>query len=641
MRISLSRAKRSLGTPGVLAVLLLSVAACGAAHGRRGMYMEFLRPDQRPPLVGTMAAADSLWGPAAQSQRGDGIAESHRADLEALVRRFTPTLVLPNNDHVTMNGHKYKLLPTDIHLVTDTLRLDLIRAAPYAFQDSVDVLLRELDPDSLVALTENALRYESDPTTLVAWYFDWPGESVSDWWRIYGEYRTGPDSARWAQPTVYAHPFLDPTGRVTIQYWYFYPFNDYIGNHEGDWEHINVVVTPDRSAVEEVHYYFHARSLALPQGKFLPEIVDGTHPVVYVGGRMYNVLDYPIRLFAGEHNEGSHGSYPYPGEWESAAGLGSPESVQKADKDSTRVVRHDRFRTVLTPEPGRIDYSKNPEILREWIAFLLPVRWGFPSAASLGSMLNADVGNRAPFGPAYNAAWNRTAPGMLYTAYRIRKLSTARSFVEDLLQPWYYLYIFRTPRFVHDIRQGQDRQELERLGLAPRGGWAERAIGAPILGVSIGYPKGDLSGVYNTSTGFLLWRNLWAKLRFGAIEFVGGYQKLPRNRDLGGALFIYPFTTSLVLRAPEALFRPYVTGGGGLFGWESRVRISTDGTQEVSSGWKLGWSAGVGVEYYLRTGLALDVGLRYYRAGTLPTRAQADGADLQFLHLWIGHLLRF
>ena len=292
---------------------------------------------------------------------------------------------------------------------------------------------------------------------------------------------------------------------------------------------------------------------------------------------MYNVFDYPIRLFAGEHNEGSHGSYPYPGEWESAAGLGSPESVQQADKDSTRVVPHDRFRAVLTPEPGRIDYSKNPEILRVWIAFLLPVRWGFPSAASLGSMLNADVGNRAPFGPSYNAAWNRTAPGMLYTAYRIRKLSTARSFFEDLLQPWYYLYILRTPRFVHDIRQGQDRQELERLGLAPRGGWAERAIGTPILGVSIGYPKGNLSGVYNT----------------------------------------------------------------GLFGWESRVRISTDGTQEVSSGWKLGWSAGVGVEYYLRTGLALDVGLRYYRAGTLPTRAQADGADLQFLHLWIGHLLRF
>ena len=624
-----------------LAPVALFLVGCGGVHGRRGMYMDFLRPDQRPPLVGTMEAADLLWGPASESRRGDGIAESHRADLETLVRRFTPTLVLPNNDRVTVNGRRYQLLPTDIDLVTDTLRVDLIQAAPYAFQDSVDITLRDLDPDSLRALTETALRYESDPTTLVTWYFDWPGDGVSDWWRTYGEYRTGPDSTRWAQPTVYAHPFLDPAGHVIIQYWYFYPFNDFIGNHEGDWEHVNVVLTPDRSQVAGVHYYFHARSITLPQGDFLPDIVDGTHPVVYVGGRMYNVFDYPIRIFSGERNEGSHGSYPYPGEWESAAGLGSPESVQKPDKDSTRVIRHQQFRTVLTPEPGRIDYTTNPEALREWIAFLLPVRWGFPSAASLGSMLNADVGNRAPFGPLYNAAWNRTAPGMQYTAYQIRKLSTARSFLEDLLQPWYYLYIFRTPRFIHDTRRGQDRETLERLGLAPRSGWAERALGSPIMGVSLGYPQGDLSNVYNTSAGFLLLRNLWAKLRLGAVEIVGGYQKLPRDRDLGGSLFVYPFTGNLVVRAPDALFRPYATVGSGPFGWESRVKVSTGGTQQVSSGWKLGWSAGVGVEYYLRTKVALDVGVRYYQAGSLPDRAQADGADLRFLTVWIGHLLRF
>jgi len=28
-----------------------------------------------------------------------------------------------------------------------------------------------------------------------------------------------------------------------IQYWFFYPFNDGANNHEGDWEHINVIVT--------------------------------------------------------------------------------------------------------------------------------------------------------------------------------------------------------------------------------------------------------------------------------------------------------------------------------------------------------------------------------------------------------------
>ena len=71
------------------------------------------------------------------------------------------------------------------------------------------------------------------------------------------------------------------------------------------------------------------------------------------------------------------------------------------------------------------------------------------------------------------------------------------------------------------------------------------------------------------------------------------------------------------------------------------MKVADDGTQEVSSGWMLGWSAGVGVEYYLRTKVALDVGVRYYHGGSLPDRAQADGVDLRFLTVWIGHLLRF
>ena len=29
-----------------------------------------------------------------------------------------------------------------------------------------------------------------------------------------------------------------------MQYWFFYPWNDGGNNHEGDWEHINVVVSP-------------------------------------------------------------------------------------------------------------------------------------------------------------------------------------------------------------------------------------------------------------------------------------------------------------------------------------------------------------------------------------------------------------
>jgi hypothetical protein len=625
----------------LIAIASVLSAACASGHGRRGGYIEYIRPDQRPPGVGESAASDSLWGRPEDSDRGDGIAESRRSDLEQLVRRFVPTLVLPKADRVNVNGRRYQLIPTNIDLVTDTLRLDLIRASPYVFQDSIDIILQDLEPDTLVALTVQALEYESDPSLMVAWYFNWPGTRVSEWWEAYREFRTGPDSTAWAEPTVYAHPFLDAAGRVVIQYWYFYPFNDFMANHEGDWEHVNVVLSPDRQAIDEVHYYFHHRSIVLPEGEFQPELTDATHPVVYVGGRMYNVLDFPTRILAREHNEGSHGTYPFPGEWESAAGLGHPESVQKADEDSLRVVPHHRFKVVLTPEPNRIDYVAHPEVLRDWLSFVIPVRWGFPSAPSLGSTVVADVGNRSPFGPAYNSAWNRTAPGMDYSIYRVRKIPTARSLIEDLLQPWYYLYIFRTPRYVDDIRSGQDRGELERLGLVPHGGWGERGFGSPNLGISVASPLGGFSELYNTSFGFLIWRNLWAKLRFGAIEFLGGYQRFERTEAPGGAMFVYPVTTSIAIRAPDALFRPYVTLGGGVYGWEWRERIEEGGPQLVESGWDLGWTTSVGVEYYLRTGVALDVGLRYHSTAGPGETVGIDDGNLNFIALWIGHFVRF
>jgi hypothetical protein len=586
-----------------------------------------------------------LWGPAEESERGDGIAESRRAELEDLVRRYAPTLVLPKADHVKVDGRRYQLIPTDAQLIADTLQLDLIRAAPYEFHDSLDIPLQDLDADSLATLTENALRYEADPDLLVTWYFDWTGDRASEWWKAYGRFRTGPDSTRWAQPTVYAHPFLDSRSRVVIQYWFFYPFNDHIGNHEGDWEHINVVLGPDRSQIEEVHYYFHVRSVKLPQGKYGPEIVDGTHPVVYVAGRLYNVLDFPIRWLTREHNEGAHGTYPYPGEWEGAGGMGAPESVHKADQDSTRVVPYHRFRVVLMPEPSRIDYGRKPEVLKDWVWLLLPVRWGFPAVTSVGSeMKSMDVGNRAPFGPSFNAAWNRAAPGLHYPAYHLKKVGFVRSLIEDLLQPWYYLYAFRTPRYIDDTRGGLNRRQLERLGLAPRGGWNERGFGSPNFGVHLGLPTGDFSDAYGSSTGILLWRNFWAKLRFGAIELLAGYQKWSRTADAGGSLFVYPVAANFVIRAPgHWLFRPYVSAGGGVYGWESRVRLSDEAGQLVSSGWNLGWTPGVGIEYYLRPKVAFDVALRYHGTG-IPISASAVGMgqeNLRFFTLWIGHYVRF
>ena len=103
-----------------------------------------------------------------------------------------------------------------------------------------------------------------------------------------------------------------------------------------------------------------------------------------------------------------------------------------------------------------------------------------------------------------------------------------------------------------------------------------------------------------------------------------------------GSLSIYPITANTVLRTPDALFRPYVSVGGGLYGWKSRVRVSADGAQLLSSGWDLGWTPGVGIEYYLQPRVALDIALRYHIT-TIPVE---DG-HMRFFALSIGHYVRF
>jgi hypothetical protein len=201
----------------------LATGGCAPTVARGGSYINLVRPDLRPPLVGQAVKADSLWGARDGSPTGDGIAEWRRNELQALVERFAPTLVLPRNDFVQAGGRRFRLLPTNARLFADTLRLDIIRAGPFLFEDTLDIALQSpaTSADSLVALIHAALLYNSDPDLIANAYFDFPGTSAREWWRAYGKLRTGPDSARWARPTVYAHPFIEGRGKLAIQYWFF------------------------------------------------------------------------------------------------------------------------------------------------------------------------------------------------------------------------------------------------------------------------------------------------------------------------------------------------------------------------------------------------------------------------------------
>ena len=113
-------------------------------------------------------------------------------------------------------------------------------------------LLHEFDPEQPSSAFERTAARESEQELFKVMYFDFPGYDPASWKREYqtlmsrrlpGKYH---DFLR-----TYVHPFIietrgvdGPLYELVLQYWFFYPTNDGGNNHEGDWEHINVVITP-------------------------------------------------------------------------------------------------------------------------------------------------------------------------------------------------------------------------------------------------------------------------------------------------------------------------------------------------------------------------------------------------------------
>ena len=121
-------------------------------------------------------------------------------------------------------------------------------------------------------------------------YFDFPGEDPASWNREFEGSVHGAIARKYVgYAKAFVHPFVHdvPGGsgeaaqhELVLQYWFFYPYNDAGNTHEGDWEHINVVVTPrkqgrtplttammeglvrelvqaDEFVIRRVEYYFH------------------------------------------------------------------------------------------------------------------------------------------------------------------------------------------------------------------------------------------------------------------------------------------------------------------------------------------------------------------------------------------------
>jgi len=184
---------------------------------------------------------------------------------EELAARYAPVVRLVDQPEECGPGEPF--IPTDVDVLFGEPTVAL--RGPWSRTDLV-----KIGP----AAGDLANRYE--------YHLDYPGDPLD----------AGCTYELWArrlttgtQPTVYAHVATDPgyPGKLALQYWFFYPFNDFNNTHEGDWEMTQLVFdAADASEAltkdpAEVGYSSHEGAERAAWGDEKLEIVDGTHPVVY------------------------------------------------------------------------------------------------------------------------------------------------------------------------------------------------------------------------------------------------------------------------------------------------------------------------------------------------------------------------
>jgi hypothetical protein len=214
-------------------------------------------PLARVALLVALGAVALCWSTAASADTRDEI---------ALAERYAPVVRLVEQTDECGPGEPYE--PLDIDLLFDDPTVAL--RGPWGGGDLV-----EIGPAA-----------EDLAGGLYEYHLDFPGNALDP----------GCDYERWGRrlaegrsPAVYAHVATDPgyPGRLALQYWLFYVYNDWNNLHEGDWEMIQLVFDAGsaRDALERgptsVGYSQHEGAERADWGNDKLELVDGTHPVVY------------------------------------------------------------------------------------------------------------------------------------------------------------------------------------------------------------------------------------------------------------------------------------------------------------------------------------------------------------------------
>ena len=216
---------------------------------------------RRSPLAwtaGTLFAAAIALAVAAPARSG-------LTDDQALAEKYAPVVRIVEQPDECGPGEPYEPMDVDALFGEPTVAL----RGPWNNSDLV-----QIGP----AAKDLANRYE--------YHLDFPGNPLSP----------GCGYEKWARritagrkPTVYAHVATDAAnpGKLALQYWFFYAFNDFNNLHEGDWEMIQLNFdAPDAKAAlatepAEVGYSSHEGAERAKWGDQKLDRAFGTHPVVF------------------------------------------------------------------------------------------------------------------------------------------------------------------------------------------------------------------------------------------------------------------------------------------------------------------------------------------------------------------------
>ena len=194
-----------------------------------------------------------------------GEARAGVGDEQGLAARYAPAVRLVEQQSECGPGEPY--IPTDVDLLFGNPTVAL--RGPWSATDLV-----KIGPAA------------KDLAGLYEYHLDFPGNALDP----------GCDYERWSRrlvanskPTVYAHVASERgfPGELSLQYWFFYPFNDWNNKHEGDWEMIQLVFRAPNAHEAlatkpfEIGYSSHEGAERAAWGDEKLELVGGTHPVVY------------------------------------------------------------------------------------------------------------------------------------------------------------------------------------------------------------------------------------------------------------------------------------------------------------------------------------------------------------------------